>query len=292
MPISKLGGLFLSIEAICDLHVHSVFSDGTDTPSQLIRQAETLGLSALALCDHNTIAGLPEFLESAKYSPVEAVPGIEFSTAFDRLELHILALGVPKTAYDAINAVLAEGVRKKEASNRALIGKLAALGMAIDYDALKKVCSNGYINRAHIAAELTRLGHTSSIRQAFDTLLSPQKGLYQPPKWPEATEIISFVRSIGAIPVLAHPLLTMDVATTEKFLSLAVPAGLIGMETVYSSYDDPTAQKASALACRFGLLPSGGSDYHGRNKPGIQMGSGKGGLRIPMAFWEDLRSRP
>ncbi len=278
------------MNATCDLHVHSVFSDGTDTPTQLIRQAEQLGLSALALCDHNTIAGLPEFLDAAKDSTVEAIPGIEFSTTYADLELHILALGLPAGAYAPIQEMLAEGIRQKEAANRTLIENLRLRGIFIDYDALKAQSPNGYINRAHIAAELTRLGYTASIREAFSTLLSPKHGLYQPPKWPEATRIITRIRTLGAIPVLAHPLLTMDAATTEAFLHFAVPAGLVGMETLYSRYDHSATAHASQLAQRFGLLPSGGSDYHGTNKPDVQLGTVTGAARIPLTFWQQLRS--
>lgn len=276
---------------ICDLHVHSCFSDGTDTPTQLIRQAEALGLSALALCDHNTIAGLPEFLEAAQGSSVEAIPGIEFSTSYGDLELHILALGLPDTAYAPIRQLLEESLRKKEASNLDLIARLNTRGIKIDYALLKAGCPNGYINRAHIAAELTRLGHTPSIKDAFSTLLSPKQGLYQPPKWPEATRIIPFIRQLGAIPVLAHPLLTMDAQTTEGFLKLAVGAGLIGMETRYNSYDAAACAQADALATGFGLLPSGGSDYHGKNKPDVHMGTGKGNLQVPLSFWRRLEER-
>ena len=219
------------MNATCDLHVHSLFSDGTDTPTQLIRQAESLALSALALCDHNTLAGLPEFLEAAAHSTVEAIPGIEFSTTYESLELHILALGLPPTSYASIQNLLDEGLLQKETANRSLIEKLCRLGMPVDYNALKARCPNGYINRAHIAAELTRLGHTPSIKEAFSSLLSPKCGLYQPPQWPEATRIIAKIRQLGAIPVLAHPLLTMDASTAEHFLKLAVPMGLVGMET-------------------------------------------------------------
>lgn len=278
------------MNATCDLHVHSVFSDGTDTPTQLVRQAELLGLSALALCDHNTIAGLQEFLEAAKSSTVEAVAGIEFSTSYADLELHILALGLPAPAYAPIREQLAEGIRQKEAANLALVDKLRSLGIVIDYDALRSQSPNSYINRAHIAAELTRLGYTASIKEAFSNLLSPKHGLYQPPKWPEAIRIITWIRELGAIPVLAHPLLTMDAATTEEFLRLAVPAGLLGMETLYSRYDEAATDQASRLAQHFGLLPSGGSDYHGSNKPDVQLGAVTGSARIPLKLWQQLRS--
>ena len=276
---------------ICDLHVHSCFSDGTDTPAQLIRQAERLGLSAIALCDHNTLAGLPSFLDAGKDSTVEAIAGIEFSTSYRDLELHILALGLPEAAYAPIQALLTDGVRKKEESNRLLIQKLRARNIPIDYEVLKSRQPGGYINRAHIAAELTALGVTPSISAAFSTLLSPKHGLYQPPKWPEALQIISFIRSLDAIPVLAHPLITMDAETTANFLTMAAPAGLIAMETRYSRYSESDCAHADVLISQFGLLPSGGSDYHGRNKPDVCMAGATGAVRPPVEFWYQMQAK-
>lgn len=273
----------------CDLHVHSCFSDGTDTPAQLIRQAEHLGLSALALCDHNTLAGLPTFLEAGKSSSVEAIPGIEFSTSYENLELHVLALGLPEASYAPIQALLADGLQKKETSNRQLIEKLQAKGIAMDYDALKARHSGGYINRAHIAAALTDAGVTASVSEAFSTLLSPKCGLYQPPKWPEAVHIIAFIRSQGAIPVLAHPLLTTDAETAAAFLTLAVPAGLVAMETCCSRYTPAATEAAEDLAARFGLLRSGGSDYHGSNKPDAFMAGSPGAVQPPSLYWQQMK---
>ena len=278
---------------LCDLHVHSSFSDGTDTPAQLIRQAESLGLSALALCDHNTLSGLPDFLAAAKDSPVEAIAGIEFSTSYQALELHILALGLQESAYAPIQALLADSLQKKEVSNRQLVENLRAVNIYLDYDALKTIKNatpNGKFNRAHIAAELTALGVTPSIKAAFSTLLHPKNGLYSPPKWPEPTRIISFIRDLNAIPVLAHPLVTMDAQTAATFLEAAVHAGLIGMETCYSRYDAPTAAAAQDLAARFGLLPSGGSDYHGRNKPDVLMAGAPGAVQPPLQFWQQMQA--
>lgn len=275
---------------LCDLHVHSRFSDGTDTPTQLISQAQQLGISALALCDHNTLAGLPEFLSAAADTNVEPIPGIEFSTTFRDLEIHILALNLPLSAYEPIQARLADGLRKKEAANRDLICRLQARNIPIQFEDLKAKSPTGYINRAHIAVELMHLGYTSSLKEAFSTLLSAKHGLYQPPAWPEAVGIIESIRRWGAIPVLAHPLLSMDASTCEDFLRLAVPAGLIGMETLYSRYNEEMTHTAEALAQKYGIMPSGGSDYHGANKPDVHMGKAAGNNHIPISVWQQLQT--
>jgi len=149
---------------LCDLHTHSVFSDGTCTPAEVIRLAKAANLSAVALTDHNTVAGLPHFLTAAADSGVEAVPGVEFSTDYGEKELHILALFVRPEHYSVITEVLEDASRRKEQSNIDLVQALNRAGYALDYAAIKARTPNGQVNRAHIAAELTRLGYTEDIQ--------------------------------------------------------------------------------------------------------------------------------
>lgn len=270
----------------CDLHAHSVFSDGTYTPEQLLDEAQAIGLGAVALTDHNTVAGLPDFVAAAQDRPLEAVPGVELSVDYMGTELHLLALFVKPEHYAPITAMLEEGVRSKEESNVKLARALEKAGYPIDYPALRDATPNGQINRAHVAAELTRLGYTPDIQTAFQTLLSPKNGLYQPPERPDAFETISFVRSLGAVPVLAHPFLDLKQEDTIRtFLKTAAPRGLAGMEVYHPRHDAAQRQSAMALVQEFGIKPSGGSDFHGKNKPDIRLGVGRGDLRIPMAFF-------
>ena len=155
------------MEEICDLHIHSAFSDGTMTPAQLIDLAQQLQVSAVALCDHNTVAGLPEFLDAARDSGVWAVPGIEFSTDYEGTELHILALFVKPQHYAQITARTEQMLRRKEQSNLDLIAGLKTAGIHIDYEAIKAARPDGNINRAVIAAEMVRLGYCGSVKEAF-----------------------------------------------------------------------------------------------------------------------------
>ena len=279
------------MENYCDLHTHSVFSDGTDTPARLIELAAEAGLSAVALCDHNTVAGLPDFLEAAKDSSVEAVPGVEISTDFADKELHILALFVQPQHYAAVTALLAEGDRRKEQSNIDLVAALNAAGYALSYEEIKAKTPQGHINRAHIAAEMLELGYVESVQAAFRTLLSPKHGLYHPPKRIDAYDAICFIKSIGAVAVLAHPFLSMDEELLRAFLPRAVEAGLDAMEVFYSKYDKETTLLAVKIAEEYGILPSGGSDYHGGNKPDIAIGIGRGDLKIPHQWLNGLKKR-
>lgn len=266
----------------CDLHTHSTFSDGTDTPTALVALAQDKGLGAIALTDHNTVAGLPEFLEAAKGKRVRAIAGTEFSTDYHGTELHILGLFLKPEDFPAITRRLEEYHQKKEQSNRCLVDKLNEAGYAIDYDRIKNSTPKGQVNRALIAAELTRLGCTESIQAAFKQLLSPKCGYYVPPTRPCPFETVRFIKSLGAVAVLAHPFLNLNEADLREFLKEAVPCGLDAMETLYSTYDEETTAAAKRVADDFGLLHSGGSDYHGGNKPHIQMGIGQGNLSIPL----------
>jgi predicted metal-dependent phosphoesterase TrpH len=284
-----LWGLFM--ENYCDLHTHSIFSDGTDTPVRLIELAAEAGLSAVALCDHNTVAGLPDFVKAAKDSNVGAVPGVEISTDFADKELHILALFVEPQHYTAVTELLEEGDRRKEQSNIDLVAALNAAGYALSYEQIKAKTPQGHINRAHIAAEMLELGYVESVQAAFQTLLSPKHGLYHPPKRIDAYDAIRFIKSIGAVAVLAHPFLSMEEGLLRAFLPQAVEAGLDAMEVFYSKYDEETTLLAVKIAEEFGILPSGGSDYHGGNKPDISIGTGRGNLKIPSHWLEMLKKR-
>ena len=264
-----------------DLHTHSTYSDGTLTPEQLLREAENAGVRAVALTDHNTIAGLPDFLRAAKDSPVAAIPGTEFSTEYCGTELHILGLFIESRHYAAVTALLNDMLERKERSGRELVEALKKADIFLDYDAIRRGTPDGYVNRALIAAEMVRLGYADSVQQAFSRWLSPKHGYYVPPKRLDAYETIRFIKSIGACAVLAHPFLNLDEQGLRSFLPAAVEAGLDAMEVRYPLFDREQTALAERIADEFGLLPSGGSDFHGQNKPHIRLGTGRGELAVP-----------
>lgn len=275
---------------LCDLHTHSIFSDGTLTPRQLLQAACDAKLSSLALTDHNTVAGLPDFLAAAPDFPIEAIGGIEFSVDYLGTELHLLALFVRPEHFASISAMMEDFQVRKERSNRELVEKLTKAGFDLDYDTISHA-ANGYVNRAHIGAAMTEKGYVSSIKEAFKQHLSPKHGYYVPPRRPDVFETIRFIKSIGAAAVLAHPFLNLDEAGLREFLPLAAESGLDGMETLYPMFDEAQTRAAQALAAEFGLLNSGGSDFHGDNKPHIQIGTGQGDLRVPEEFAKALKNR-
>lgn len=277
------------MEKICDLHTHSVFSDGTWTPTQLIEEAERIGLSAIALTDHNTVDGLHEFLSAAQGKNLEAIPGVEFSTDYMGMDIHVVAHYVMPSHFSEVTRLMEEGRRKKEESNLRLIENLSKIGFSINYEAMRDAAPGGQINRAHIAAAMLKNGWVSSMQDAFNRYLEPKCGLYTAPKRPDIFEMIRFIRSIGAVPILAHPFLKLTLDQLREFLPEAVKAGLLGMETEYVSFDEETTRMAKGLAREHGLLESGGSDFHGDNKPGIFLGVGRGNLHVPLSFRDGIR---
>ena len=279
------------MSVFCDLHNHSTYSDGTNTPAELVAIAEKIGLGAIALTDHNTVASLPEFLAAAEGKNVRAIAGTEFSTDYKGTELHILGLFLRPEHYAPITDLLEDYRIKKEKSNLDLVDNLNAAGYEIDYEKIKSSTPKGQVNRALIAAELTRLGYTESIQDAFKKLLSPKCGYYVPPTRPSPFETIRFIKSMGAVAVLAHPFLNLNEGELREFLTEAVPCGLDAMEVYYSTYDGETTALAEKIADEYGILSSGGSDYHGGNKPHIQMGVGQGNLAIPYERMTALEQR-
>ncbi len=275
--------------AYCDLHTHSVYSDGTYTPAQLVESAVQAGLSAVALCDHNNVSGLPEFLAAAKVQPVEAIGGVELSTDYGATELHILGLYIEPQYFEEINTMMLDYKHRKEESNIRLVEALQADGYAIDYAAIREKTPDGQVNRALIAAALTEKGYTASIKEAFSRLLSEKNGYYVPPSRISSFDAIAYLKSIGAVVIFAHPLLSLTEEELHVFLPEAKRAGLDGMETIYSTYDDHERAVAAGLAETYGLLQSGGSDFHGENKPDISLGTGRGDLKVPLELLDGIK---
>ena len=277
-----------------DLHLHSTHSDGTLPPAALIQRIKSAGLSAAALTDHNTVSGVPAFLEEAHRQGVTAVTGVELSTVRDGRELHLLGLFIPPEHLSDVTALTEDYLVRKEQSNRDLVVRLAADGYRVDYDAIREATPDGNVNRALIAKALLAGGYVPSVKAAFDTLLGEGMGYYIPPSRIDFLEAIRFLRSIRTVPVWAHPLQYIDEATVTALLPLAEEAGLIGMEVMHSSYTEATVTAAKALADRFGLLYSGGSDFHGSVKPDVYLGIGsREGTEpnIPDEYYERLRAK-
>ncbi len=271
----------------CDLHSHSSFSDGSLTPTQLIRLAEKQRLSALALTDHNTSLGLKEFTEAGKNSSVIAVPGCEFSTEWNGKEIHVVGLFFQEKYWNEIEDFLELSHIAKINSNLQLIANLNKAGYQVSEEEANTL-TKGEFNRSHIARVLMKKGYVKSVQEAFDTLLKEGKGFYIPAKKISPMAVIRFIKIYGAAAIIAHPFLNLSLKELKEFLPLAKEAGLDAIETIYTEFDEEITRNAIALAEEFGLKQSGGSDFHGAAKPDIYLGTGRGNLCVPYRFYEDL----
>ncbi len=273
---------------LCDLHTHSTYSDGSCSPKELIKLAEESGFFAVALTDHNTVDGLEPFLTEGKNSRVEVIAGVEISSDYNGKELHVLALFIEDRLLDMQKFLETPKIRKEE-SNKLLAETLIKNGYNVDYERIKSQ-SVGSINRVHFANELIKNGYIKTVKEGFDTILSEQTGFYVSPQRLTVFEVLNFIKSIGAVSVLAHPLLNLNKEDLIEFLPKAKASGLMAMETRYSKYTIEDQEFSIRLAKEFKLLESGGSDFHGKNKPDIKMGVGMGNLQIPYEFVDKMKT--
>jgi predicted metal-dependent phosphoesterase TrpH len=275
---------------ICDLHTHTNHSDGSVSTDELVRLAKEKNL-IIALTDHNTVTGLPSFLAEAERLGVTAVGGTELTTEYNGREFHLIGLFIDPEYYDDVENLCQNLLHRKEICNRDLVDKLRAMGYDIDYDEIKKRNLKGNANRAHIAAELVERGYVASVREAFAGLLEESCGLYKPYGRLKLCDAIDFLRGIHAVPVLAHPLKDITPDELRAMLPELIPHGLVAIETMHSSYSDETIEVSKEIARDFGLLESGGSDFHGFVKPGVSLGVGRGNLNIGEEYYYALMAR-
>ena len=274
----------------CDLHTHTNHSDGSYTPTELALAAKEKNL-IIALTDHNTVTGLPEFLKVADREGVTAIGGTELSTEYEGKEFHLLGLFIKPEYYEKVESLCTEFIKLKEKSNIDLCNKLGERGYHVDFSAVKARNVKGNANRAHIAAELIKNGYFISVREAFECVLDEKCGLYTPPPRLQLTDAIAFLKEIGAVPVLAHPLKEVSPERLREILPVLIGAGLAGIETMHSSYSDETIATSKQIAEEFSLLESGGSDFHGLVKPDVSLGTGRGNLEIPECIYTALLDR-
>lgn len=277
-----------------DLHVHSSYSDGTDTPAELIDLAISKGLSAFALTDHDTTKGIPEALEYCKQKNaeginLEVVPGVEISTHFDRSEIHIVGLYI-NYEDNELNNFLENQLKSREYRNQQVCENFIKLGYNISYDDMKATYTDSVITRAHFADKLVSMGITKDRNEAFDRFLSPGKPCYVPRIKVDTAEAIRHIHNAGGVAILAHPILYhLGKEQMNKLLDYVCNAGLDGIEAVYSTYKTADELYIKRIAKERSLLISGGSDYHGKNKPNISLGTGMSHLFVPGDILDDIK---
>lgn len=276
---------------LIDLHTHSTASDGTDSPSEVVRLAKAAGLSAIALTDHDTVDGLEEAEAAGAACGLPVVRGCELASQTPYGEAHIVGLWLPKDI-SPLQDVLDEMLRNREQRNRDIVQKINELGMEMSYDEVLEESRGGSVGRPHIAAVMLKRKYVSSIREAFNKYMGKNGPAFVARKVLEPQAAVRLLREIGATPVLAHPgLIGCPYAWLADFVRSLTEAGLTAIEAYHSEHSAAQTREAVELAAANGLDLSGGSDYHGRAKPGISLGTGRGGLRVPAYLLEKLADR-
>ncbi|WP_310602424.1 PHP domain-containing protein [Anaerosporobacter sp.] len=277
-----------------DLHVHSNISDGTFTPTEVVDEAVRSGLAAFALTDHDTVLGLPEAREAAKKHAdngyeIEIVPGVEISSAYNGKDLHILGLYIDDTN-ETLVKTLEQAVNEREERNIKMIHNLNQAGIPITLEALQESEPDAVITRAHFAKYLTENGFTKTRKDAFDKYLATNGPYYVARQFISPKDTIELILQAGGIPVLAHPLLyRLSANELSELVKELASYGLAGIEAIYTSntgYDESDMRRLARLN---NLLLTGGSDFHGANKPDIAIGKGRGNLKIPYELLEKMK---
>jgi predicted metal-dependent phosphoesterase TrpH len=273
-----------------DLHTHSNRSDGSDEPAELVRKAVAKKLTAIALTDHDTLEGIDDALAAAEGLPIELVPGVEISCEWPPGTMHLVVLFL-KPGGGPLQDSLAEVQASRSRRNYRIADRLRQLGIDISMDEVSEESPVGVVGRPHFAAVLVRKGVVADIPTAFTEYLGNQAPAYVSRLRLEPEEAISLARASGGVPVLSHPH-TLGHTSADEFAGTyrrLSAAGLIGIDAYYGDYLPEQREELARIARSFGLIPSGGSDYHGSYKEGLELGSGRGDLEVPDSVLEELR---
>lgn len=281
----------MNSETFIDLHTHSTASDGSFSPSQIIALAEQKGLSVVALTDHDSVNGMDEFMEAAsKTTNIVAVPGVEFSVSFQRTEVHILGLFVDYKS-DSLNKMLYEIRENRKRRNLLIIEKLRSLDYDISYEEVMAASGNDCnIGRPHFARILIEKGYFTTVQEVFDKCLKRGASAYCERVLPKPREAIDEIHKAGGLAFWAHPVFRRDDEKqyVKKTVKRLINMGIDGIEAFYTSYTPEQHKLIHDAAIDNKLLVCGGSDFHGRNQPAIDLGCGFGTLKVPFSVYESL----
>lgn len=271
-----------------DLHIHTTASDGTASPAQVVRMAGELGLSAISVADHDTVSGCAEAMAEGQALGVEVVPGVEFSSRYGRT-IHILGYFL-NTESPALTRVLDWIVAERDQRNEKMAALMAADGIPVDYAEMKERFGP-VIGRPNFGQLLVTLGYAESVQDAFDRYIEKGQPYYLPRKMLSIERSVEVIREAGGVPVLAHPFqYRLEEPALRQLIEHCMDHGLLGLECRYSLYDEQQSQYLLSLAREYSLAPTGGSDFHGSNKPHIRLGVGTGSLAVPAEWLEGLRA--
>jgi predicted metal-dependent phosphoesterase TrpH len=265
--------------AFCDLHSHTLHSDGVLSPAALVELAQSQGVRVLGLTDHDTLAGLPAAVARGRELGVEVVPGIELSVEEDGRDIHLLGYFVSRPGF--LEAALAEIQRSRRQRAREIVERLGRLGVHVRYADVEQRARGGVVGRPHVAEEIVACGHAATLNEAFDRWIGTGGPAYVPKRTVSLVEGVEMLRRAGAVPVVAHP----GVSDCDDLLPRFHDQGVQGLEVWHPQHGERLVRFYLQKARQYGLVPTGGSDFH-REAPGCTL---PGGLRLPLAVVDVLR---
>lgn len=272
-----------------DLHLHTRYSDGSLTPAEVVDLAHQAEVTAVAITDHDIVDGIPHAMEAAETLGIEVIPGVELSSRFNEQELHVLGYFF-NWQDPTFRDHLARQRRSRQIRNPQTIERLKALGLELSEDEVKAKAGSDSIGRPHIAQVLIDKGYVRDTRDAFERYLKQGAPAYVPRTLADTRDVITWIRNAGGVPVLAHPTWTRcQGESLYRLCACLKEAGLLGLEVFYSSHNRRQTSQYLELAKQLDLLITGGSDFHGAANPAIQVGRGKGNLKVPDALLDPLR---
>ena len=276
---------------LVDLHVHSSVSDGLLAPREVVRHAAEVGLRAIALTDHDTVAGVGEALAAGKVYRVEVIPGVEFSAEFEEGACHILGYFIDHTNQDLLN-LLHEVREGRQSRNLKILARLNELGVPLTLAEVSNRVMEGVLTRTHFAAALMARGVVKTHQEAFDKYLGRGGAAYVSRRRVMPADAIRAIRSAGGLAALAHPRqLNRGADETDEWIGRLAAAGLEAVETDTPDHTANYARRFKAAAERLGLLQVGGTDWHGRDDAGIHMGLGAGAMTIHYDLVQKMKDR-
>lgn len=273
-----------------DLHTHTTFSDGSYTPDELMKYASKKGLKAIAVTDHDTIDGHKESLERANHYGIEFIPGVEVGTSYDGKELHILGLFIDNTN-EKLLSLLKSSREMRDRRAEKIIEIFNADGIDVSIEDIKAFSGQEAIGRPHFAKFLISKGYYNSVSDAMKNYLGRGQRAYVARPLPTPQDVFDIIKCAGGISILAHPIqYRMNSDIEETMIEELKNRGLAGVEAIYSENSAEDTRRYLDLAKKYDLLISGGSDFHGDVKPGLDLGVGFGDLRVDYSVLDRLRT--
>ncbi len=272
-----------------DLHAHTTASDGTLSPNDLVILAKEHGIEAIAVTDHDTVEGISEAIATGEREGIEVITGLELSVEHNPGSMHILGLLIDHEN-DRLNESLREIQASRSTRNPKIIEKLNEFGLNLSIEEVEKISGGGQLGRPHIAAALIKKGYVRTVQEAFDKYLKKGASAYFERRRLTREETVNMIHGAGGLVIIAHPgTLGVNGQQLDSLLQELKDVGFDGIEVFYNNHSQVEEDRLMQAADKLGFLISGGTDFHGENKPAIKIGVGYGNMAIPYEVLQEMK---